>query len=133
MIKKILIALTLMAFCGAGYVYYQLHKPPRDINNEMGIVIPANDLSKEYNKDEKSANTKYLDKAIEVSGKIAEIDKNQDGGKIVILETEDPMGVVCALNDSTLKVEKGQNVVIKGFCSGNNMGVSLRGCECSVK
>lgn len=94
-----------------------------------GISISAVEITKEYNADEKAANAKYLNKAIEVSGTISGVSKNQDGGIVVTLDSGDPMAEVqCTLRDSTANPEKGKNVVIKGFCGGNNMGVVLTRC-----
>ena len=95
----------------------------------QSISIDAHALAKEYNANEKAADAKYLNKVIEVSGTITEIDNNQDGGIMVILQTDDPAaGVQCAMRDKGLKISKG-HITIKGFCSGNGItGVSLTDC-----
>lgn len=130
MIKKFLIAIGLLVLIGICTGIYMWNKPHKKVEDAKGISITAEALSNEYNKDEKAADVKYLNKAIEVSGTISEIDKNQDGGLMVILQTADPMaGVQCTLRDKAAVVAKGQNIVIKGFCSGNGItGVSLTDC-----
>jgi hypothetical protein len=95
-----------------------------------GIVVNAPALAKEYGADEKASDAKYLNKAIQVTGVISEIDNNNDGGVMLVLGTDDPtMGVQCAMREKNVSGTKGQNVTLIGFCSGNGItGVSLTDC-----
>ncbi|MDR3681789.1 MAG: hypothetical protein P4L41_17605 [Flavipsychrobacter sp.] len=130
MIKKIFTAILALAIIGGCIAYYQWHKPHQKAEDAQGIVITAVELAKQYKADEKAADLKYLSKVIEVSGTINEVDKNQDGGSMLILETGDPMaGVQCSIRDKNKTAAKGQNVVIKGFCSGSGItGIALTDC-----
>ena len=130
MIKKILVVILLLIVAGGGIGYYMWHKPAPNAEDVKSIPVTAVVLSKQYASNEKAADSMYLNKNIEVSGTIGEIDKNQDGGLMVVLQTEDPTtGVQCAMRDTGTVVTKGQNITIKGFCSGNGItGVSLTGC-----
>ena len=126
--KTTIYVLILIGVCTGTYVLYQLFKPHPSAKN--GIQITALNLAKEYSANEKAADAKYLNKAIEVSGTVTEIDKNQDGGMMIILQTGDPMtGIQCAMRDKGATSVKGNNVIIEGFCSGNGItGVSLTDC-----
>lgn len=130
MVRKIFIAVLILGTIGVCTGVYLWNKPHSKVEDAKGIAITAADLSKEYNANEKEADARYLNKAIEVSGTISEVDKNQDGGTMLILQTADPAaGVQCAMRDKGVTAAKGQNVVIKGFCSGNGItGVSLTDC-----
>ena len=130
MIKKIIIAFLVLGMVGGGIGAYMWFKPHPKVEDAKGIVVTAPGLAKEYATDEKSADIKYLNKAIEVSGTIGEVDKNQDGGVMAILQTEDPTGgIQCTMREKTAMVAKGEKVTIKGFCSGNGItGVSLTDC-----
>ena len=130
MFRKIAAALALLLLIGICTGIYLWNKPHKKVEDATGITITATGLSKEYNTDEKAADARYLNKAIEVSGTIGEVDKNQDGGIMVILESGDPAtGIQCAMRDKGVSVSKDQNVTIKGFCSGNGItGVSLTDC-----
>jgi hypothetical protein len=130
MVKKILIAILVLGIIGAAVGYYEWNKPHQKVEDSVGIALTAAQLSKEYAADEKAANAKYLNKAIEVSGMVSEVDKNQDGGLMVILDTGDPMtGVQCTMRDKGVTVNKGQTVTLKGFCSGSGItGVTLTDC-----
>lgn len=125
-----MIAILVTTLIGVCTGIYMWNKPHKKVENVSGIAITAAALSKEYNADEKKADAKYLNKAIEVSGTINEVDKNQDGGILIVLQTDDPMvGVQCAMRDKGVALTKGQQLVIKGFCSGNGItGVSLTDC-----
>ncbi len=115
---------------GVAIGVYLWNMPAKKVENSIGLSITAADLGKEYAANEKEADLKYLNKAIKVSGTISEIEKNQDGGLMVILQTDDPMtGIQCTLRDKGANPVKGQNIVIKGFCSGSGItGVSLTDC-----
>ena len=130
MLKKILIFAFVCIAIGVCTGIYLWNMPPKKVENTIGISITATALAKEYNANEKAADTKYLNKAIEVKGIISEVDNNQDGGVMLVLATDDPAaGVQCTMRDKGTVPAKGQSVVIKGFCSGNGItGISLTGC-----
>ncbi len=130
MIKKIFIAVLVLILIGVGTGFYLWNKPHKKVENAKSIAITAATLAKDYSTNEKDADTKYLNKAIDVSGTISEVDKNQDGGVMIVLQTDDPAaGVQCALRDKGANPVKGQTIEIKGFCSGNGItGVSLTDC-----
>ncbi len=129
-LRIIIIALVLLGGGGYGAWWYVWNKPHAKVEDAKGIEVTAQALAKEYTADEKAADAKYLNKAIQVSGTVAETEKNQDGGLMVILQTEDPTaGIQCTMREKNATVNKGQNLTIKGFCSGNGItGVSLTDC-----
>lgn len=130
LILRIFIVLIVMGGIGGIVVYKMWTKPHPKAEDEKGIAITTTVLAKEYGTDEKAADAKYLDKWIEVTGTVSETEKNQDGGLMVILQTEDPTaGVQCAMREKNISVNKGQTVTMKGKCSGNGItGVTLTDC-----
>lgn len=79
--KIILILLVLILITIVGYRY--VYKEHRDIATEKGdYTITAKDIFSEFQKNEVNANTKYLDKTIEVTGTISSVDF--DSNSIVI-------------------------------------------------
>jgi len=127
MLKKIIIVVAILAVAGVATGLYMWNKPPHI--PKSGIPISSVILTKEYQNDEKLANSKYLNKDIEVSGIISAVSNNQDGEFIITLDSGDPLSEVqCTMRDKNLKVTKGQNVTIIGTCTGNNMGVILTKC-----
>ena len=62
---------------GAFFVYNYLYKDHRDISNEKAaFVLTSNQMTQEFSKDSETSTAKYLDKTIEISGKITEIEKD---------------------------------------------------------
>lgn len=130
MVKKIIVVVLLLAAIGVCTGIYLFYKKPETVDDKKGIAVTAVALAKEFGENEQAANTKYLNKVIEVSGIVSETEQNQDGGLMVILDTGDPMaGVQCAMREKGLAVDKGKEMTIKGFCSGSGItGVSLTDC-----
>jgi len=72
--KNIIIFLFLIALIGTGGFFY-IYKSHRDIASEKeDFTMTANAIFSDFQINESKANFKYLDKTIEVSGKISSID-----------------------------------------------------------
>lgn len=126
---KILLVVLLLVALTAGFAgYFMWNKPKRDVENEKGVAVSAAQLVKEFQENENEANAKYLDKAIEVTGLVAEVSKNQDGKQTILLSSDDAFtGVFCTLKDTeNTSLATGANVTIKGICSGMLSDVRLR-------
>jgi tRNA_anti-like len=129
--KNIIIACVMLFFLTAGSVaWYIFNKPHRSLSDATSIIISADSLLAAYLRDEKLANLTYLDKALTINGEISELTTNQSGETVIILKTEDPMaGVVCTLQGKPVRtLQKGQQIKVKGFCSGYISDVVLRDC-----
>ena len=133
--KKIIGALLVVGLIGGGIGYYMWNKPHPKAENATAIVFKADDLCKEYTKDEKAADAKYLNQVIEVTGSVNGLEKNQDSGVMAILATSDPStGIQCSMREKNMALEKGKEVTIRGFCTGNGItGVSLTDCIIKTK
>jgi hypothetical protein len=118
-LRAVFILLPLIVFIGAFIAYKQYTKPHRLIEEEIAISIEASQLFSEFETSEVGANQKYLNKVISVTGTIVELNTNQDGASIILLETENPMfGVSCTLEEKSDLVNVGSQVTIKGICTG---------------
>ena len=72
--KNIIIFLFFTALIGTGIFFY-IYKAHRDIASEKeDFTITVNAIFSEFQSNERNANSKYLDKTIEVSGRISSID-----------------------------------------------------------
>jgi len=130
--KNILIATLFTILFVLGFLaLYIFFKPHRSIDNEVTLTVSADSLMASYTRDEVAANAVYLDKALVVTGEIAELNINQAGQHVVILKTGDPIsGIVCTIKNNPVKpLQIGQPVLIKGFCSGFISDVVLRDCQ----
>ncbi len=111
-------------------IYFIWNRPHRDIKNEeTSIRITADSLFAAYSANEQSANKLYLDKAVEVKGKVAEVKTNSENKTVIILQTADPMfGVNCTMEQAGTSVKSGDEVEIKGICTGFLSDVVLNRC-----
>ncbi len=120
---KLIYAIAVVAITALGgyyyvFVYSKTHH--RNVQSEKGIVIQADSLSAAYQADEKNANVLYLNKAVEISGTIVSIDKNQEGKITLILGRSDSFSNVSVTLISTTPISQkiGETITIKGVCTG---------------
>ena len=118
--KKILfIAIGIAAACGVIYAYYIWNKPSRDVSKEPGIRITATKIFDSFTNNEQAADSAFLDKAIEVTGKVTDVKKNQAGATVVYLQSSNPIfGVNCTFKEDPGAITKGSIITFKGRCTG---------------
>jgi hypothetical protein len=131
--KKISIYILIIGLLGIFIGYKMYNKPHVNVAEKLAdIAVTANILLAEFSLDETKANLKYLDKIIAVKGTITNIESNAEKATIS-LQTEDDFGsVVCYLVKDEFKksaeIKEGQEVVLKGICTGFLMDVILVKC-----
>lgn len=126
--KKLFILIGLVILAGAFYAYSEFNRTKKSVSTlEAKYKSTAADLVSSFSKDEEGATKKYADAVIEVSGQIALIDNQADTLFTIYLETNDLAKVACELekNQTINGLEVGQNVTVKGICSGYLMDVIL--------
>jgi len=117
--KTILTILAIIILAGAGIVVYIWNKPARDVTKEKGIQITASAIFDSFSNNEPSANTQFLNKAIEVTGTVSDVKKNQAGNIVVYLKSDDPIyGVNCTFKQDPGIITKGSTITFKGICTG---------------
>lgn len=100
------------------------------------LAINADQLFSAYNENRISADNKYKDKLVKVSGQVKEINKGITGKTYITLQVSSNMpmsGIHCYFNDSynakVAEIRKGNNVTIVGECEGyQGFGVELSNC-----
>lgn len=133
--SRILIIALVLSLGAAGVGYYMYNKPVESVSGKKAVfsVTPA-ELLAEFQSNEESANAKYLSKVVEVKGMIAEIVPGEDLQMQVILDTGDMMSrVSCVMEEEykkflERKLQKGDTVTIKGFCTGMAMDIVIDRC-----
>ena len=125
---KVASVILLLAIAVGSIVAYTMwNKPQRKVENEKGIEVTSAQLVKEYQANEAEANKKYLDKAIQVTGTVSELNTNQEGFSTISLASGDALtSVFCTLKEKGGKIANGNIVTIKGICSGMLSDVRLR-------
>jgi len=111
MSKKIKILLALVIIITFGFLAYNyvMTSGARDLETEKSeFVVEGSKIMEEFTTNSEGATTKYLNKAVEISGKVTAIDKNV----VTINET-----ISCQLKTETA-VTLNSNVVIKGRVTG---------------
>jgi cold shock CspA family protein len=131
--RKIIIGILILGIIGVFTAYKMYNKPHINVaETSSDISLTSNKILNDFSSDENAANTKYLEKIIEVVGTISEL-KNENGKGIVTLKTNDDFGnVLCHLSTEESKkintLKEGQTIIVKGICKGYLMDVILVKC-----
>ena len=133
-VKLALVAggVVLLIICAA-VGWYMYSKPHEGVANiEADIRITAANLYSDFQRNETTANKKYLNKVIEVTGNVSEV-QNVNGSQIILLSSAGDMGgVSCQLtndkNNTSITIKKSLTVTVKGKCSGYLIDVNLVDC-----
>lgn len=118
--KRMIFLIAALGIVILIFVAYKMYtKPHRSVKRERGIEVSAVQLFDAFTQHEEQANAMYLDKVLEVTGKVSEIGVNLDKKPIIMLETNDMLfGIRCTMADSQLAIEPGSTVTVKGICTG---------------
>lgn len=121
-----------------GWIYYLYNKPHGSAAGETSILsIDAGSLFREYRDNEGLADKKYLGKVIDVSGKLAEVLHNGQLEIWMLVAQPGIGGVNCQLFPGNMEnhrdVKPGDQVTVKGRCTGFLMDVNLADCIVIIK
>jgi hypothetical protein len=112
---------------------YLFYKGPVDTENIKPVyTITAADLQREFSKNEDAASRKYINKIIEVRGNIASIDKTEGNNINISLKTSDDMSsVICTITELKGRdhISQGDEITIRGVCSGFLMDILMNNCS----
>ena len=117
-LRVIALLVVIMIVIGGTIAYKLYNKPHRSAATENAVAIAAADLVKEYEKSEANANKKYLDKAIQVTGRVADTASNQQNKRVITLQGSDMSGVQCTLLENNNTIKAGDTITVTGFCTG---------------
>jgi hypothetical protein len=132
--KKLIIAILIIGLIGVFVAYKMYNKPHINVaDSKSDITLTADKIINDFSSDESKANTLYLDKIIEISGEISELNVVKQKG-IITLKTKDDFGsVLCHLSDEGTKkmssLKERQTIYVKGICTGYLLDVILVKCE----
>jgi len=132
-VKIALAVISLIAIGGilaALYLYNLQHADTSKAKPDF--VISAALLQKEFGDNEKLASEKYINKLVEVSGKISSVKPGENDITSITLETDSPFSsVICTIAAGTdiSKLTVGNEITIRGECSGFLMDVLLNNCS----
>ena len=131
--KKIFALVLFLGLIGGYLGYKMFNKPFADLQKKPAdfVLAPAALLSA-FTTDETQANQTYLDKTIELRGVIKSISL-EDGTTRITLDAQDAMGaIICDMDQnqkpSSSALQQGQEITLRGVCSGYLMDVVLIRC-----
>ncbi len=117
--KMFFIVIPVIICVALGVAYYEYNKPVQDVADLKAEPVTAVALFKDFTSNEPKANISYLNKALQVSGKVLEVKHNQNEQLQIILDSGDPMfGIACTMDGSQKNVKPDDQVTIKGICTG---------------
>ena len=132
--KLIIISILLILISGIGIgIELMFNKPHISVEqSKADIFVSANTFLNDFESNENKANTKYLEKIVEVTGTVSNLSINKDKG-IITLENHGSMGnILCHLSQTETKkiknINKGNSITIKGICTGYLMDIVLIKC-----
>lgn len=134
MLKKIIVFVFLVGCIGAGIGFYFYFKPVKSYENEKpDIIVDALKLIKDFQEDEKTANTRYLNKLVEVRGNVSDVSQDEKGLTNINVSVDGEIAMVTCGMDSTVhadfsSIKSGQPIKLKGLCSGMLMDIILVKC-----
>ncbi len=125
-----LIAFTILSIAAA-YIWLFIWNPaPPSIEETKAISIDAVTLFNAFSQNEKKANADYLDKVLQVRGEVTNITTNADGITVILLKTDDMMfGINCTMEEKNSSIKTGDQVRLKGLCTGYLTDVVLIRCH----
>ena len=135
MTKKILVILSvfLILIVGGMLVYtYIFRDAEKSVQSSTAeINISSADLLQAYESNEQKANGLYLDKIIQVAGRIDSIIDDGSYITLTLKDADDMAGVLCSFDKTAWNVGSlnvGDPIVIKGQCTGYLLDVVLVKC-----
>lgn len=128
-VRLIIFLIIIFFVAGSAYAWFFVwNKPKQDVKDAKAIPVLATAIFREYTANEKTANSKYIDKVVKVTGEVSNVSKNSEGKTVVLLKTDDLMfGVNCTMEENA-SIQTGEQVSIKGICTGYLTDVVLIRC-----
>jgi hypothetical protein len=130
--KKYLLIIALLALIGSVVAYRMYNKPHVETaDSTADVVITPAELLAAYTNDEMKADSMYLDKILEVEGVVVYVNDVENGGSISLF-TGHPMSyIICEFENKAdvANVKVGDQVKVKGFCTGKLMDIVLSRCS----
>lgn len=121
--KKILIGLFILLLAGAAVIWYIFTEKFTDTAEQKpDFTVNAVDFLKEFQQDDSLANKKYIEKIVAVNGIVSEIEAADTTANIKFVDANTGDYIIFAFQQQHLadakKLKQGQQVSIKGSCSG---------------
>jgi hypothetical protein len=139
--KKILLAILIIILFAAGGTYYYVFvyskNHHRDVQSETAIVVTRADLLAKDANNVVAANGKFLNKAVEITAPIMEMEKNpHDSTMTLTIGNGDAFDTnidVYLKSKDAIANKIGDNITIKGLCTGMAPNTNVKISEAIIK
>lgn len=125
-----IIALVVIAF---GVWKWTFRPAETDVSaHKTDMAINANYLVLQFTQNEDSANARYLNKVIEITGIVDTVAMKGQEVSIFLKENNATSGVLCSFDKGSFNADfmkRGDKITVKGLCSGYLMDVVMNKCS----
>jgi|WetSurMetagenome_2_1015567.scaffolds.fasta_scaffold129627_2 hypothetical protein len=140
MSKKVwyILAFLILAFMAAFVAWkYTFKKSETSMaSRKTDITIEAALLLQAFETNEDSANARFLDKIVVVTGIVKSVTQDSLGYSVYLKDSDAGSGVMCSFDNAAFDpalVKSGSKASIKGLCTGYLMDVVLNKCSIANK
>ncbi len=131
--KKIKTIISFTVFCVFTFLAFGSFEDDKPVNQKPEIEIYAKQLTEDYDDNEISADKKYKNKIIKVTGYVGEISKVLGESNVEIFGYRS-MRIQCSFaeefEEELSKLEKGEEITIIGKCQGLSLiDVQMKNCR----
>lgn len=134
-IRYILIFLVLALIAAVAVWKYTFKESESNVSSrKTQVTINAPALLQAFETNEDSANLKYRDKIILVSGTVGSVTPDSLGYSVYLKEKDAISGIICSFDKASfdsVKVKPGAQINVKGICMGYLMDVQMNKCNIS--
>jgi hypothetical protein len=132
-IRYILIFLVLALIAAVVVWKYTFKESESNVaSHKTEVTIDAPKLLQAFETNEDSANLKYREKVIQVSGTVGSITKDSLGYSVYLKEKDAISGIICSFDKSSfdsVRIQPGAQINVKGICMGYLMDVQMNKCN----
>jgi hypothetical protein len=130
--KIVLAAISVIVLAGVLFGLYMYNLKPKDLQKvKPDFVLTATDLLNAFESDENAATAQYVNNVVEVNGTIQSVKPGENNALTISLNTGSAISsVICTLqgNSEPANIITGEQITIRGKCSGFLMDVLLNNC-----
>ncbi|MBC8769110.1 hypothetical protein H4O18_14000 [Arenibacter sp. BSSL-BM3] len=130
---NIILSLFILVIIGLVVSFLYYNKPHTNIEkSEYDYSLKAEQLIKEYKEQGIEAEKKYAERIIQVKGEIKNISTHKGNSVITLMASDSESSVICHMlpeeNAKVLKLKNGQEINVKGKCTGFLLDVIMVRC-----
>jgi hypothetical protein len=131
-IRLLLVFLVVAAILAVIAWKFTFRSAETSVSSEAAAyTLDATALLQAFESNEDSANSLYLDKIVEVRGRVDAVSADSLGFTVYLKDSDAVSGILCSFDREALDtatVRAGGTVSVKGRCSGYLLDVNLNRC-----